>query len=101
MEIPDVNHDLDHGVPFTAEAWVMPGGGDPNDPAGTSFASTEWTAIIKKGGGGAYYTENGDVNNQKRYGRTVALAGKRLFLHQRRTSDTTLDPLVWPELLRK
>ena len=51
--IPDVNHVLDNGpVPFSAEAWVMPEGGDPNDPTGTSYASTEWTSIIKKGGGG-------------------------------------------------
>jgi Concanavalin A-like lectin/glucanases superfamily/Immunoglobulin I-set domain len=74
--IPDANHVLDKGpVPFTAEAWVKPGGGDPNDPAGTSFACTEWTGIIKKGGGGAFYTENGDVSGQT-YGWTVALAGK-------------------------
>ena len=73
--IPDENRDLDHAGAFTAEAWVMPQGGDPNDPTGASYASTEWTSIIKKGGGGAYYTENGDVNGQT-YGWTVAMAGK-------------------------
>ena len=76
MEIPDINHNLDQGIPFTTEAWVMPGGGDPNDPTGTSFASTEWAAIIKKGGGGAFYTENGDPENQNTYGWTIAMAGK-------------------------
>src|SRR5271170_7960994 len=50
--IPDENHDLDNSGPFSAEAWVMPEGGDPNDPSGGSYASTEWTGIIKKGGGG-------------------------------------------------
>ena len=46
--IPNENHDLDHAGAFTAEAWVKPGGGDPNDPNGTSYASTEWTSIIQK-----------------------------------------------------
>jgi hypothetical protein len=74
--IPDLNHCLDTGIiPFSAEAWVMPEGGDPNDPSGASYASTEWTSIIKKGGGGMFYTENGDVNGNS-YGWTVALAGK-------------------------
>ena len=73
--IPDINHDLDAvTVPFTAEAWVMPEGGDPNDPSGASYASTEWTGIIKKGGGGAFYTETGDAHGGT-YGWTVALAG--------------------------
>ena len=74
--IPDANHVLDN-VPaaFTAEAWVMPEGGDPNDPTGNSYASTEWAGIIKKGGGGTYYTENGDASGNT-YGWTVAMAGK-------------------------
>ncbi|HEV2436633.1 MAG TPA: LamG-like jellyroll fold domain-containing protein [Verrucomicrobiae bacterium] len=73
--IPDANHVLDKGpVPFTAEAWVKPGGGDPNDPTGTSFASTEWAGIVKKGGGIAFYTENGDANGQT-YGWTISMAG--------------------------
>lgn len=76
MEIPDINHSLDQGNgAFTAEAWVMPGGGDPNDLTGASFASTEWAAIIKKGGGGAFYTENGDTGNNNTYGWTISLAG--------------------------
>ncbi len=74
--IPDVNHGLDTGIiPFSAEAWVMPEGGDPNDPSGASYASTEWTSIIKKGGGGMFYTENGDANGNT-YGWTISLAGK-------------------------
>lgn len=72
--IPDENHDLEINGPFSAEAWVMPEGGDPNDPAGASYASTEWTGIVKKGGGGAYYTESGNANGNT-YGWTVALAG--------------------------
>lgn len=73
--IPDENHDLDKGpVAFSAEAWVMPEGGDPNDPTGASFASTEWTGIVKKGGGISFYTENGDANGNT-YGWTVGLAG--------------------------
>ena len=42
MLIPDINNDLDPGIPFSAEVWVKPGGGDPNDVTGKSFASTEW-----------------------------------------------------------
>ncbi|MDE3068891.1 MAG: hypothetical protein KGJ60_15265 [Verrucomicrobiota bacterium] len=61
--IPDINHDLDQGgVPFTAEAWVKPGGGDPNDLTGKSYASTEWTSILSKGAGGWYYNVSGDAN---------------------------------------
>jgi len=72
--IPDANHILDPAVPFTTEAWVMPEGGDPNDVSGSSYASTEWAAIIKKGGGGYGYTENGDTKGNT-YGWTVSLAG--------------------------
>jgi len=73
--IPNDSGDLNTpGTPFTAEVWVMPGGGDPNDPSGTSIASTEWAGLIKKGGGGAFYTETGDANGDT-YGWTISLAG--------------------------
>lgn len=73
--IPDDNHVLDKGpVPFSAEVWVMPEGGDPNDTTGTSFASSEFAGLIKKGGGISFYTENGDPNGNT-YGWTVSLAG--------------------------
>jgi hypothetical protein len=72
--IPQVDKNLTFGVPFSAEAWVKPGGGDPNDLTGASFSSTEWTGIIKKGGGGAFYTENGDVQGNT-YGWTIGMAG--------------------------
>ena len=73
--IPDVNNDLDQGGPaFTAEAWVYPEGGDPNDPTGTSFASTEWTSIMAKGGGGWGWTVAGDANGNT-YGWSMELAG--------------------------
>jgi len=43
--IPDVDHSLDTGiVPFTAEAWVKPEGGDPNDLSGASYASSKKAA---------------------------------------------------------
>lgn len=73
--IPDDNQVLDKGpVPFSAECWVMPEGGDPNDVTGTSFASSEFTGLMKKGGGIAFYTENGDTHNNT-YGWTVSLTG--------------------------
>lgn len=72
--IPDANGVLDKGpVPFSAEAWVMPEGGDPNDVTGTSFASSEFTGLMKKGGGIAFYTENGANGNT--FGWTVSLTG--------------------------
>jgi hypothetical protein len=76
MIIPQVGKNLTFGVPFSAEAWVKPGGGDPNDLTGVSYASTEWTGIIKKGGGVNGYTENGDANNNT-YGWTISMAGCR------------------------
>jgi hypothetical protein len=74
LVIPEINGDLNVGKAFTTELWVMPGGGDPNDPSGSSFASTEWTALIKQGGGGLFFTENGDANGNA-YGYTIAMAG--------------------------
>jgi hypothetical protein len=73
--IPDANHVLDTGiVPFTAEVWVLPQGGDPNDPSGTNYASTEWAGIIKKGGGGWNYNDSGDDLGNT-YGWSISLAG--------------------------
>ena len=73
--IPDVDHSLDTGiVPFTAEAWVKPEGGDPNDLSGASYASTEWAGIIKKGGGGYNYNDSGDDQGNT-YGWSISLAG--------------------------
>lgn len=72
--IPE-NPALNNGpVPFTAECWVMPGGGDPNDPTGVSFASSEFTSLMKKGGGISFYTAQGDVNGNT-YGWAVSLTG--------------------------
>jgi len=72
--IPQINKDLNVGKAFTSEIWVMPGGGDPNDPSGASYASTEWAALIKQGGGGLFFTENGDSSGNV-YGYTIAMAG--------------------------
>lgn len=73
--IPDDNHILDNGpIPFSAEVWVMPEGGDPNDTTGMSFASSEFAGLMKKGGGISFYTENGDPQGNT-YGWTVSLAG--------------------------
>jgi len=74
MVIPDINHALEPQTPFTAEAWVKPGGGDPNDPTGTSFSSTVWTSILEKGGGGYSYTISGDTSGNA-YGWSIELAG--------------------------
>ena len=75
MVVPDVNNGLEKGgVPFTAEVWVKPEGGDPNDITGTSFASTEWTSIVEKGGGGYSYAISGDTHGNA-YGWSVELAG--------------------------
>jgi hypothetical protein len=76
MIIPQVDKNLTFGVPFSAEAWVKPEGGDPNDLTGASYASTEWTGIVKKGGGVAFYTANGDVQGNT-YGWTISMAGCR------------------------
>ena len=75
MLIPEINQNLTAIVPFSAEVWVNPGGGDPNDPTGTSFASTEWAGLLKHGGGGAFYTENANANGGTA-GWTISMAGK-------------------------
>ncbi|HEX3799699.1 MAG TPA: LamG-like jellyroll fold domain-containing protein [Verrucomicrobiae bacterium] len=72
--IPQINGDLNVGNAFTAEIWVMPGGGDPNDTTGGSFSSSEWAGLIKIGGGGLFYTENGDASGNT-YGFTLSMAG--------------------------
>jgi len=59
---------------FSAEIWVKPLGGDPNDPTGASYASTEWASLIKEGYGGNGYGDPGDANNNG-YGWSVSLAG--------------------------
>ena len=75
MVVPDINNGLEKGGgPFTAEVWVKPGGGDPNDPTGTSFASTEWTSLVEKGGGGYAYASTGDGSGNT-YGWSIELAG--------------------------
>lgn len=74
MLIPDINNDLDPGIPFSAEVWVKPGGGDPNDVTGKSFASTEWTTLVGKGGGGYAIAAPGDAKGNT-YGWSVELAG--------------------------
>lgn len=74
MIIPDINHSLDQQQTFTAEVWVKPGGGDPNDITGTSYASTEWTSIMEKGGGGNGYNIGSDPNGNP-YGWSIELAG--------------------------
>lgn len=74
MLVPDINHDLDPGIPFSAEVWVKPGGGDPNDVTGTSFSSTEWTTLVGKGGGGYVIAAPGDANGNT-YGWSIELAG--------------------------
>ncbi|HEV2330214.1 MAG TPA: LamG-like jellyroll fold domain-containing protein [Verrucomicrobiae bacterium] len=75
MIVPDINRGLEMGGrPFTAELWVKPGGGDPNDPTGTSFASTEWTSLMEKGGGGWAYAPSGDSAGNS-YGWSIELAG--------------------------
>ncbi len=74
MLVPDINHGLDPGIPFSAEVWVKPEGGDPNDPTGKSFASTEWTTLVGKGGGGYVIAEPGDASGNT-YGWSIELAG--------------------------
>ena len=74
MIIPDLQNSLDRQSTFTAEVWVKPGGGDPNDVTGTSYASTEWTSIVEKGGGGNGYNMSGDASGNVR-GWSVELAG--------------------------
>lgn len=75
MIIPDINRSLEKsGGPFTAELWVKPMGGDPNDPTGTSYASTEWTSLMEKGGGGWAYAPSGDAHGNT-YGWSIELAG--------------------------
>jgi hypothetical protein len=75
MIVPDINSGLEKGGgPFTAELWVKPGGGDPNDPTGTSYASTEWTSLMEKGGGGYAYSPSGDGSGNT-YGWSIELAG--------------------------
>lgn len=75
MVVPDINGSLEKGgVPFSAEVWVKPEGGDPNDPTGTSYASTEWTSLVEKGGGGLSYSTSGDTSGDT-YGWSIELAG--------------------------
>jgi len=74
MEIPDIDHAVETPGAFTAELWVKPGGGDPNDPTGTSFSSTIWTSLLGKGGGGYAYNVSGDSSGNQ-YGWNIELAG--------------------------
>lgn len=75
MVIPDINNSLEKGgAPFTAEVWVKPEGGDPNDVTGTSYASTEWTSLMEKGGGGWAYNTSGDASGNT-HGWSMELAG--------------------------
>jgi hypothetical protein len=63
MLIPHASPKLTVGsTPFSVEVWVQPGGGDPNDPTGTSYASTEWTSIIKEGCGGLGFGDSFDTS---------------------------------------
>ncbi|HEX3718874.1 MAG TPA: LamG-like jellyroll fold domain-containing protein [Verrucomicrobiae bacterium] len=75
MLIPRASQGLNTPAPFTAEAWVEPQGGDPNDPFGSSYASTEWTAIVKQGYGGIFGDGDPFDSNGDGAGWSIALAG--------------------------
>ena len=74
VTIPHISQGLTTTAPFTAEVWVQPGGGDPNDVTGSSYASTEWTSIVKEGYGGNGWGDGYNANGNSA-GWSVALAG--------------------------
>jgi len=59
------------------------------NPSGASYASTEWAALIKQGGGGLFSTENGD-SSQRFTDTTIAMAGRIYSLEPCRLVRRTL-----------